>query len=208
MSSGSRPAVPGECDSGKSVCARRSVIAIHLFACRDVRHLESGEALALGRNLGAHGDDLEHVEADSLGQWPALANNHLITLLHAERGAQVHRHVLVALLVALVFADVVQVVAADDDGALHLCAANSACQDTAADAYVAGERALLVDVVACRRERGGVSGNADQWALGLMSPAKQAGCGRPDSPTRCQPRRHASCRVCRAPQQLQLQDSP
>lgn len=37
-----------------------------------------------------------------------------------EAGGEVHGHVLVALLEAVVLADVVQVVAADDDGALHL----------------------------------------------------------------------------------------
>lgn len=37
-----------------------------------------------------------------------------------EAGGEVHRHVLVALLKAVVLADVVQVVPADDDGALHL----------------------------------------------------------------------------------------
>lgn len=37
-----------------------------------------------------------------------------------EAGGEVHRHVLVALLKAVVLADVVQVIAADDDGALHL----------------------------------------------------------------------------------------
>lgn len=37
-----------------------------------------------------------------------------------EAGGQVHRHVLVALLKPVVLADVVQIIPADDNGALHL----------------------------------------------------------------------------------------
>lgn len=44
-----------------------------------------------------------------------------------EAGGQVHGHVLVALLKAVVLADVVQVIAADDDGALHLHLGHHTC---------------------------------------------------------------------------------
>lgn len=56
--------------------------------------------------------------------------------------------VLVALLVTVVLLNVVQIVATQDDGALHLVRHNNARQDAAADRHVAGERALLVNVVA------------------------------------------------------------
>ena len=49
----------------------------------------------------------------------------------------------------LVLLDVVQVVATDDDGALHLGGLDDARQDATADGHVAGEGALLVDVRAC-----------------------------------------------------------
>lgn len=58
---------------------------------------------------------------------PALRGSALCTAtaaprgLHApEAGGEMHRHVLMALLKAVVLADVVQVVPADDNGALHL----------------------------------------------------------------------------------------
>ncbi len=57
-------------------------------------------------------------------------------------------HVLVPLLEPVVLLDVVQVVPADDAGAVHLELGDDARQDATADAHVAGERALLVDVVA------------------------------------------------------------
>lgn len=52
--------------------------------------------------------------------------------------------VLVALLVPVVLRDVVEVLAADDDGAVHLGRDDGAGQDTATDGDQAGERALLV----------------------------------------------------------------
>jgi hypothetical protein len=52
--------------------------------------------------------------------------------------------VLVALLVTVVLGDVVEVLAADDDGAVHLGRDDTASQDTAADRDETGERALLV----------------------------------------------------------------
>lgn len=62
-----------------------------------------------------------------------------------------HRQVLVSLLESVVLLHVVQVVAADHDGALHLLLDHDALQDTASDRDHAGERALLVDVVALDR---------------------------------------------------------
>jgi hypothetical protein len=57
-------------------------------------------------------------------------------------------NVLVTLLVALVLGDKVQVVAAQDNGALHVRLDNLAAHDAAADRHAAGERALFVNVVA------------------------------------------------------------
>ena len=78
---------------------------------------------------------------------PALANGDEVSALDANKGrAAVSGHVLVALLVAIVLWHIVQVVAAHNDGALHLGADDSASQDASADGDVAGEGALLVDV--------------------------------------------------------------
>ena len=111
-----------------------------------------GEGLA---RLGPRGDDLEGVEADSLGERPALPHNHGVALVAAEARGDVRRNVGVALLVALVLLDVVEVVHAHDDGALHLGGLHGASQDAAADGNVTGEGALLVDVGTCvvRREK-------------------------------------------------------
>merc|ERR1719231_2234763 len=57
-------------------------------------------------------------------------------------------NVVVALLETVVLLDVVKVVTADDDGALHLGGLDNALEDTAADRHIAGEGALLVDIVA------------------------------------------------------------
>jgi len=59
----------------------------------------------------------------------------------------VHRHVLVSLLEAVILLDVVQVIPSDDAGPVHLELGDDARQDAAANADVAGEGALLVDVV-------------------------------------------------------------
>lgn len=49
--------------------------------------------LATGRN------HLQRVEANRLGEWPALTNDHLVTLKAAEARRNVRRNVGVALLV-------------------------------------------------------------------------------------------------------------
>lgn len=56
------------------------------------------------------------------------------------------RHVPVSLLKPVVFRQVVEVVAADHDGALHLHLLHDSGEDAATDRHVAGERALLVNV--------------------------------------------------------------
>ena len=83
-----------------------------------------------------------------------MANSDLVTLLNTESGRHVGREVLVALLVTGVLGDEVKVLAADDDGAVHLGGNDGARQDTATDRDLAGEGALLVDVVALNRRLG------------------------------------------------------
>ncbi len=80
----------------------------------------------------------------SLGERTALADGDPVTLLNTESGGNVSSQVLVALLVTVVLGDVVEVFAADDDGAVHLGGHNTAGQDTATDGDKTGEGALLV----------------------------------------------------------------
>lgn len=62
-----------------------------------------------------------------------------------------HRHVPVALLETAVLANVMQIVTSDDNRTLHLQLLHNAGENAAANAHVAGERALLVDVGAIDR---------------------------------------------------------
>jgi len=120
--------------------------------------LKLGELL-LGARRRRH---LEHVESHGLAQRSALANGDEISGLGiSEARAAVHRDVLVSLLEAVVLAHVVQVVTADDDRAHHLRLHDRARQDAAADAHVAGERALLVNVGALARFTGRLEAESD-----------------------------------------------
>jgi hypothetical protein len=73
-----------------------------------------------------------------------LADGDLVTLLNTEAWGNVGSEVLVSLLVSVVLGDVVEVFAADDEGAVHLGGNNGAGEDAASDGDLAGERALLV----------------------------------------------------------------
>ena len=75
--------------------------------------LELGELLG---GLSASGEDTKDVEADSLGEGPALADDDLVTGLDTEGGRDVCGEVLVALLVTGVLGDEMEVFTADDQG--------------------------------------------------------------------------------------------
>lgn len=62
--------------------------------------------------------------------------------------------VAVPLLISLVLLDVVEVIPAHDNRAVHLRAPDLAGQDAAPDRDISGERALAVDVGACRASCG------------------------------------------------------
>lgn len=57
-----------------------------------------------------------------------------------------HGNVPVTLLETTVLADVMQIITSDDDGPLHLQLLHDSSENASADANVAGEGALLVDV--------------------------------------------------------------
>jgi hypothetical protein len=85
-------------------------------------HLELGELLG---SLAASGKDTEDVEADGLGERPALADDDLVTGLDTESGGDVCGEVLVAALVTGVLGNEVKVFTADNQGACDLLVANA-----------------------------------------------------------------------------------
>ena len=91
---------------------------------------------------------LDNVEADGLREWTALADGNNISDLAFEGGGAVDRDVAVTLFVTAVLGDVVKVITADDDGALHLGGDDKTLEDTASNGDVPGEGAFFVDVVA------------------------------------------------------------
>ena len=114
-------------------------------------HLELGELLG---SLALAGEDTEDVEADGLGEGPALANDDLVTGLDTESGGDVGGEVLVALLVTGVLGDEVEVFTTDDQGAcillafcpampLHIQSAFSSCAVRVCRGNV---RCILVDM--------------------------------------------------------------
>lgn len=66
-----------------------------------------------------------------------------------------------ALLVTVVLGDEVEVLATDDDGALHLGGDDLTSEDAATDGDITGEGALLVDVVALNGLLGGLEAKTD-----------------------------------------------
>ena len=66
-----------------------------------------------------------------------------------------------SLLESVVLLNVVQVVSANHDGALHFLLYHDALQDTASDRDQTGERTLLVDVVALDRIFRGLEAETD-----------------------------------------------
>jgi len=111
--------------------------------------------------LTSLGDVLEDVVADGLGEGAALTNDDFITDLRFEAGRAVDGEVLVALHVTLVLLDVVEVVTADDDGLVLLGGVDNTAEEAAADGDVAGEGALLVDVLAVHGSLGGLEAKTD-----------------------------------------------
>jgi len=107
--------------------------------------LEASEAL-LGSCTSR--DDTQDIESHGLRQRPALTNGNSVAFVAAEARGDMRRNVGVTFLVTLVLLDVMQVVTADNNCAVHLCALHLAGEDTAADRYIASKRTLLIDVVA------------------------------------------------------------
>jgi len=90
----------------------------------------SSECLLYCTTLGPSRDHLQHIEPHGLGQWSALANDHVVSFLHTEAGGNVGRDVRVPLLIPLVFLDEVKVVPTNNDSPVHFstmaCSRNDA----------------------------------------------------------------------------------
>ena len=68
------------------------------------------------------------------------------TLHKPETGREMGRKILVPFLKSVVLLDVMQIIPSDHNRTLHFHARNNACQNTATDAYISCEGALLVYV--------------------------------------------------------------
>jgi hypothetical protein len=90
----------------------------------------------------------EHVEADSLGEGAALADSHDVTDGETESGGLVASHGVMALFESVVLSDEMEVITTDDDVVCHFVGDNDTLENSASDANVSGERALVVNVVA------------------------------------------------------------
>jgi len=132
--------------------------------------------------LGTARDHLEGVETNSLGQRAALADDNLVAFVASEARRDVRGNVRVTLFVTLVLLNEVQVIHAHNDGAVHLRGLDNAGQNATSDGHVPRERALLVDVGACRvRSKSPVS----MFVTFSQSPSS------PEAPTPC-PRRYSA----------------
>jgi len=133
--------IDGMCFSFKAT----TLLGLRLQEETPTMHLEHTEGLLSG--LGPLGLVSHNVEQDSLGQRTALSNGDNISLLYSEAWTAVGMDILVPLLETTVLLDVVKVVPADDNSALHLGGGNKSLQDLTTDGDVASEGALLVNVV-------------------------------------------------------------
>lgn len=80
----------------------------------------------------------------------------------AESGRDVCGNVSVALLITLILLNVVKVVPAHDDGAVHLCALHLSAENTATNRNIANEGALLVNVVTLNSLLGGLEAKTNR----------------------------------------------
>lgn len=106
--------------------------------------LELGELLG---TLNTSGLNLQHIEPDGLAQRPALSNGDNIALLNTNKArTQMGSQVLVPLLVPVILWNIMQIVAPNNDGALHLGGDDDTSENTATNGDVAGEGTLCVNV--------------------------------------------------------------
>lgn len=108
------------------------------------KHIESDlNTLVSMRHL--HNCSLGHqMKSYRLAEWSALANRHLVTLLHTERRRDVGGQILVSLLISRILGNEVKVLAADNQRSVHLGGHDGSGEDATTDGHQSGEWALLV----------------------------------------------------------------
>ena len=100
--------------------------------------------------------DLDDIETDGLGKRSAFTNDNSVTFLNIEARRAVSRDIGVALFVTVVFGLVVEVISTDDDSSFHLSRFDNTREDSASDANLGSEGALLIDVVTNNSSLGGL----------------------------------------------------
>ena len=107
------------------------------------------------------GGNFQNVEMDGFAEGSALSDEDDVTFLDGESRGQVSGDVAVSLFVTVVFGHIVEIVASDHNGALHLGGNDNALENLSSDGDVAGEGALLVDVVGLNGFLGGLEVEAN-----------------------------------------------
>ena len=93
------------------------------------------------------GGNFEDVEVDSFGKGSAFSDEDDISFFDGEGWGDVSRDIAMSLLVTVVFRDVVEIVSSDNNCSLHLGGDDDSLEDLASDGDLAGEGALLIDIV-------------------------------------------------------------
>ncbi len=116
----------------------------------------------LDRSEDLIGLALEDIESDGLGQRSALSDGNDISFLDSLEGrGAVSGDVGVSLLVSAILFDIVKIISSDDDSSVHFGAHDHSLQNSSSDGDIAGEGALLVDVVSLNGVSGGIEAQSD-----------------------------------------------
>jgi len=140
-------------------------------------HLKTLKFLERLDGLAGAGEHTENVEANRLAQRPALPDGNRIAFHDTECGRNMRRDVFMALFVTAVFGNVVQVVPADDQRAVHLGGDDGASQDTSTDRDEASEGTLLVNVGALNGRLGRLEPQANVLVPSASPLPNSALCG-------------------------------
>mmetsp|Transcript_18995 Transcript_18995/g.25035 ORF Transcript_18995/g.25035 Transcript_18995/m.25035 type:complete len:163 (-) Transcript_18995:207-695(-) len=113
------------------------------------RYLEHAELFLDINSLVHRWKVFQDIETYSLRERAALADRHDISFTNSIKSWRaVDSNILMTFLVPSVFAHIVQIISADNDGTSHLCGNNKPLQDSASDSNISCEWALFVDIVA------------------------------------------------------------
>jgi hypothetical protein len=118
------------------------LFAFSRYILKDTEGLLSSDNGVDGRLMS------DNIEAHRLAKRTTLSNGNDISVLDRKCRRAVHSNVLMSLLETPVLGNVVQVVPADGNGALHLGANDQSFEDASTDGDITCKGALLVDKVA------------------------------------------------------------